>query len=78
GKWVKFSGKLAIDGKQKTRGRLWISTRGTAGGPGYRLYIDDLVITDVTDAHAAQTTADANSSAISGLTSRVSTAEGKI
>lgn len=78
GQWVKFSGKLAIDGKQKTRGRLWISTRGTAGGPGYRLYIDDLVITDVTDAHAAQTTADANSSAISGLTSRVSTAEGKI
>lgn len=78
GKWVKFSGKLALDGKQKTRGRLWISTRGTAGGPGYRLYIDDLVITDVTDAHAAQTTADANSSAISGLTSRVSTAEGKI
>lgn len=78
GKWVKFSGKLVVDGKQKTRGRLWISTRGTAGGPGYRLYIDDLVITDVTDAHAAQTTADANSSAISGLTSRVTSAEGKI
>nr|HDI2363858.1 DUF1983 domain-containing protein [Klebsiella pneumoniae] len=78
GKWVKFSGKLSAGGSQKTRGRLWISTRGTAGGPGYRLYIDDLVITDVTDAHAAQTTADANSSAISGLTSRVSTAEGKI
>lgn len=78
GKWVKFSGKLVVDGKKKTRGRLWISTRGTAGGPGYRLYIDDLVITDVTDAHAAQTTADANSSAISGLTSRVTSAEGKI
>ncbi|WNA09120.1 chromosome partition protein [Klebsiella phage P61_2] len=78
GKWVKFSGKLSAGGSQKTRGRLWISTRGTSGGPGYRLYIDDLVITDVTDAHAAQTTADANSSAISGLTSRVSTAEGKI
>ncbi|HBQ2172666.1 TPA: DUF1983 domain-containing protein [Klebsiella pneumoniae] len=78
GKWVKFSGKLSAGGSQKTRGRLWISTRGTAGGPGYRLYIDDLVITDVTDAHAAQTTADANSSAISGLTSRVTSAEGKI
>lgn len=78
GKWVKFSGKLSAGGSQKTRGRLWISTLGTAGGPGYRLYIDDLVITDVTDAHAAQTTADANSSAISGLTSRVSTTEGKI
>ena len=78
GKWVKFSGKIGAGGAQKTRGRLWISCRGTSGGPGYRVFIDDLVITDVTDAHAAQTTADANSSAISSLTSRVSTAEGQI
>lgn len=78
GKWVKFSGKVGVGGGQKTRGCLWISTRGTSGGPGYRIYIDDLVITDVTDAHAAQTTADANSSAINSLTSRVSTAEGQI
>ena len=78
GKWVKFSGKLELNGKLATRGRLWISTRGTSGGPGYRIYIDDLVITDVTDAHAAQTTADANSSAINSLTSRVSAAEGQI
>ena len=78
GKWVKFSGKIGAGGAQKTRGRLWISCRGTSGGPGYRVFIDDLVITDVTDAHAAQTTADANSSAINSLTSRVSTAEGKI
>nr|UVN10085.1 MAG: tail protein [Bacteriophage sp.] len=78
GKWVKFSGKIGAGGAQKTRGRLWISCCGTAGGPGYRVFIDDLVITDVTDAHAAQTTADANSSAINSLTSRVSAAEGKI
>ncbi|MUF41179.1 DUF1983 domain-containing protein [Klebsiella pneumoniae] len=78
GKWVKFSGKIGAGGAQKTRGRLWISCRGTSGGPGYRVYIDDLVITDVTDAHAAQTTADANASAITGLTSRVTSAEGKI
>ncbi|HGY3919183.1 TPA: carbohydrate binding domain-containing protein [Klebsiella pneumoniae] len=78
GKWVKFSGKIGAGGAQKTRGRLWISCRGTSGGPGYRVYIDDLVITDVTDAHAAQTTADANASAITSLTSRVSSAEGKI
>ncbi|MEW6798332.1 TipJ family phage tail tip protein [Klebsiella pneumoniae] len=76
GKWVKFSGKVVLDGAKKTRGRLWISCRGTSGGPGYRIYIDDLVITDVTDAHAAQTTADANSSAISSLTSTV-TQQGK-
>ncbi|WP_251347135.1 phage tail tip fiber protein [Klebsiella variicola] len=78
GKWVKFTGKIGAGGAKKTRGRLWISTRGTAGGPGYRIYIDDLVVTDVTDAHEAQTTADANSSAITGLTSRVTSAEGKI
>lgn len=78
GQWVKFSGKLGLDGAKKTRGRLWISTRGTSGGAGYRVFIDDLVITDVTDAHAAQTTADANSSAINSLTSRVSAAEGQI
>ncbi|KDL88411.1 hypothetical protein AE02_05355 [Klebsiella variicola] len=36
------------------------------------------MVTDVTDAHEAQTTADANSSAITGLTSRVTSAEGKI
>ncbi|HCI9829454.1 TPA: DUF1983 domain-containing protein [Klebsiella pneumoniae] len=71
GKWVKFSGKVSVGGAQKTRGRLWISTRGTSGGPGYRIYIDDLVIIDVTDAHAAQTTADANSSAINSLTTTV-------
>ncbi|WP_243816916.1 TipJ family phage tail tip protein [Klebsiella quasipneumoniae] len=78
GKWVKFSGKIGAGGAQKTRARLWISCRGTSGGPGYRVFIDDLVITDVTDAHAAQLTADANASAITSLTSRVSTAEGKI
>ena len=78
GKWVKFSGKIGAGGAQKTRGRLWISCRGTSGGPGYRVFIDDLVITDVTDAHAAQITADANASAINSLTSRVSSAEGKI
>ncbi|EIY5055181.1 carbohydrate binding domain-containing protein [Klebsiella variicola] len=78
GVWVKFTGKAGIGGAQKTRGRLWISNRGTAGGDGYKLYIDDLVITDVTDAHAAQNTADANATAITGLTTRVTSAEGEI
>ncbi len=46
--------------------------------PGYSLYIDDLVITDVTDAKAAQDASDATASAVSGLTARVTDAEGKI
>ncbi|MCQ8846952.1 hypothetical protein NQT76_54410, partial [Klebsiella sp. KJ_S1] len=41
-------------------------------------YIDDLVITDVTDAKAAQDASDATASAVSGLTARVTDAEGKI
>jgi hypothetical protein len=59
---------------------VWISTRGATGSgtPGYSLYIDDLVITDVTDAKAAQDASDATASAVSGLTARVTDAEGKI
>ncbi len=59
---------------------VWISTRGASGSgtPGYSLYIDDLVITDVTDAKAAQDASDATASAVSGLTARVTDAEGKI
>lgn len=49
-----------------------------AAAPGYSLYIDDLVITDVTDAKAAQDASDATASAVSGLTARVTDAEGKI
>ncbi|HHS9767304.1 DUF1983 domain-containing protein [Raoultella terrigena] len=77
GKWVKFTGKAAMTGS-KTRGVVWISTRGASGGPGYSIYLDEVVITDITDANAAQVTADANASAITGLTTRVSNAEGKI
>lgn len=77
GKWVRFTGKAAMTGG-KTRGVVWISTRGVSGGPGYSIYLDDVVITDITDANAAQVTADANASAITGLTTRVSNAEGKI
>lgn len=77
GKWVKFTGKAAMTGG-KTRGVVWISTRGVNGGPGYSIYLDEVVITDISDANAAQATADANASAITGLTTRVSNAEGKI
>ncbi|PZA70369.1 hypothetical protein C3J87_09895, partial [Klebsiella pneumoniae subsp. pneumoniae] len=74
GKWVKFSGKARMNGTGRTRGVVWISTRGATGSgtPGYDLYIDDVVITDITDAQAAQTTADATASAVDSLTTKVS------
>ncbi|PLA16163.1 hypothetical protein CYJ74_00350 [Klebsiella pneumoniae] len=79
-KWVKFTGIASNNGAGRTRAVVWISTRGATGNgtPGYSLYIDDLVITDVTDAKAAQDASDATASAVSGLTVRVTDAEGKI
>ncbi|HFE4480850.1 TPA: DUF1983 domain-containing protein [Klebsiella pneumoniae] len=79
-KWVKFNGIASNNGGGRTRAVVWISTRGASGSgtPGYSLYIDDLVITDVTDAKAAQDASDATASAVSGLTARVTDAEGKI
>ncbi|HHT4259118.1 TPA: phage tail tip fiber protein [Klebsiella variicola] len=78
GKWVKCTGTLNVGGSQKTRAQVWISTRGTSGGAGYALYIDDLVISDITDAAAAQTTANANASAISSLQTKVSDIDGQV
>ncbi|EPL8952277.1 TipJ family phage tail tip protein [Klebsiella pneumoniae] len=79
-KWVKFTGIASNNGAGRTRAVVWISTRVATGNgtPGYSLYIDDLVITDVTDAKAAQDASDATASAVSGLTARVTDAEGKI
>lgn len=79
-KWVKFTGIASNNGAGRTRAVVWISTRGATGNgtPGYSVYIDDLVITDVTDAKAAQDASDATASAVSGLTARVTDAEGKI
>ncbi|HID4130107.1 phage tail protein [Pluralibacter gergoviae] len=76
-KWVKFSGTATLSGG-KTRGVLWISTRGTSGGAGYNLFIDELVITDVTDAASAQKTADAASTALTSLTTKVSSIDGQV
>ncbi|EIV3811533.1 DUF1983 domain-containing protein [Klebsiella aerogenes] len=72
-KWVKFSGYAKATMKGATRAVVWISTRGANGSntPGYNLYIDDLVITDVTDAYNAQGTADAAASAVDSLTTKV-------
>lgn len=79
GIWKKFTGSLRV-ATGHTRGVFWISTRGStgAGTPGYDLYIDDVVVTDITDAKEAQDSADANASALTSLTSRVTNVEGQV
>lgn len=78
-KWVKFSGILST-GTGRTDAAVWISPCGAngAGTPGYTLYIDQFSIVDITEARAAQQTADANAQATSALETRVTTAEGNI
>ncbi|HCJ3287050.1 TPA: DUF1983 domain-containing protein [Klebsiella pneumoniae] len=77
--WVKFSGVVKVS-PSVTRSHVWISTRGQSGSntPGYAVYIDDFVITDITDAADAQATADANATAISSLQTKVSDIDGKV
>lgn len=79
GAWKKFTGTLRVAAGH-TRGAFWVSTRGTtgAGTPGYDLYIDDVVVTDITDAKDAQDSANANASALTSLTSRVTNVEGQV
>ncbi|HCD3514481.1 TPA: DUF1983 domain-containing protein [Klebsiella pneumoniae] len=79
GTWKKFTGTLRV-ATGHTRGVFWISTSGAtgAGTPGYDLYIDDVVVTDITDAKEAQDSANANASALTSLTSRVTNVEGQV
>ncbi|MCX2341556.1 phage tail tip fiber protein [Klebsiella pneumoniae] len=79
GTWKKFTGTLRV-ATGHTRGVFWISTRGStgAGTPGYDLYIDDVVVIDITDAKEAQDSANANASALTSLTSRVTNVEGQV
>lgn len=84
GQWVKFSGVVSNNGGGNTSAIMWAACRGATGAntPGYDLYIDDLVIQEITDAAAAQTTADdaqdkitATNTAVSSLTNRVTQTE---
>ncbi|WP_434659066.1 phage tail tip protein [Klebsiella sp. MISC125] len=72
-RWVKFSGYAKATAIGATRAVVWVSTRGANGSntPGYNLYIDDMVITDATDAYNAQSTADTTASAVDSLTTKV-------
>ncbi|QGJ86778.1 tip attachment protein [Enterobacter phage ATCEA85] len=78
-KWFKISGKATIPaGSVRSTGQMWISCRGVAGGAGYSMYLDDVTIVDVSDADMVDKKADANASAITGLTTEVTNVKGQI
>lgn len=72
-RWAKFTGNLTVPAG-KSRAVIWMACRGAigTGTPGYDLYADNIVITDITDAKAAQDTASAAASAVDYLTTTVS------
>lgn len=71
--WTKFVGYAKVNVANANRAVIWVSNRGANGAntPGYDIYFDDLVVTDVTDAYNAQGTADAAASAVSNLSTKV-------
>ncbi len=80
GKWVKFSGLAKNNKSGRTNAVIWISPRGANGAntPGYNLYIDGFVMTEVTDASAALDGVTATNTAVTSLTNRVKKTEDNI
>ncbi|GHH52532.1 host specificity factor TipJ family phage tail protein [[Pseudomonas] boreopolis] len=75
--WVRVSG-YATSPSNAVKGWPWMSVPYSGREAGVIVYVDNFVIRDVTEGYSAQQTASANSSAITGLTSRVAAAEGSI
>lgn len=81
--WTKVSGYVTTNASA-AQGRLFVSLPGHATDPksqrviGSILLLDDIVITDVTEAYGAQQSSEANAQAITGLTTRVANAEGTL
>ena len=67
-------------GGGRTRAVTWFSTRGAngAGTPGYDLYLDDVVITDITEAQAAQTSVGELSSIVETQGKTIADSQGKL
>lgn len=80
GKWVKFSGLAKNNKSGRTNAVIWISPRGANGAntPGYNLFIDGFVMTEVTDASAALDGVTATNTAVTSLTNRVKKTEDNI
>jgi len=79
--WTRITGYITT-AADKAQARLFISMQGGTGTavrvPGCRIRLDDITITDVTEVDAVKAEVQANATAITGLTGRVSQAEGKI
>ncbi|WP_295567077.1 host specificity factor TipJ family phage tail protein [uncultured Stenotrophomonas sp.] len=77
--WTKISGYITTN-TNTAMARLFLSLPGGAQEriPGVRIRLDDIQITDVTDVYAVQVAAEVTSTAVQGLTTRVTQAEGKI
>lgn len=73
--WVPVTGVATIN-ETHAVGVLWVSCRGTSGGTGYSLFIDNLSIVDVTDAQDAKADAKAAADATTALSATV-TQQGK-
>lgn len=73
--WVQVTGVATINDTHAV-GVLWVSCRGTSGGIGYSLFIDNLSIVDVTDAQDAKADAKAAADATTALSATV-TQQGK-
>ncbi|MEQ0105851.1 DUF1983 domain-containing protein [Klebsiella sp. JN_Kp124] len=80
GKWVKFTGLAKNNKSGRTNAVIWISPRGANGAntPGYNLFIDGFVMTEVTDASAALDGVTATNTAVTSLTNRVKKTEDNI
>ncbi|WP_434212774.1 host specificity factor TipJ family phage tail protein [[Pseudomonas] boreopolis] len=75
--WVRVTG-YATSPSNAVKGLPWISVPSAGRETGVIVYLDQFVIRDVTEGYNAQQSANANSSALVSLTSRVYTAEGII
>ncbi|MEN5204058.1 hypothetical protein ABE473_06325 [Stenotrophomonas sp. TWI700] len=77
GQWVKNSGYLTTRADAE-KWQLWVSIPNNGRTAGVKVDLDDIRIVDVTEAFNAQQAADGAATALQGLTTRVTQAEGKI
>lgn len=76
--WQKFSGYVRA-GADAFRGILWMSIPAVAANiQGYQFLVDDVIIMDATEGYNAQQTANAASTAVSDLSTKVTSIDGRV